>query len=72
MNYLDKLRAERAKYQFAPYDVLQVTYDNGNRWDDYASIRTEAEADFAWQRTYYTRGQSDRFRIQRNQRTIYE
>jgi hypothetical protein len=71
MSYIDKLNAERAKYRFEPYDVLQVTYDNGARWDDYGTIRTESDADFAWQRTHFTRGQPNRFRIQRNQVTIY-
>ncbi len=69
-SYVETLRADRSSYVFAPYDVLQVTYDDGARWDDYGTLRCDADANFAWQRVWGTRGQSDRFRITRNQRVI--
>jgi hypothetical protein len=58
-------------YAFEPYDVLQITYDNGNRWDDWASLRTEAEGMQGAYRTKFTQGQSQRYRITRNQCVIY-
>lgn len=66
------IQSARAAYVFQAYnDVLQVTYDDGARWDDYATIKCGADANFAWSRAHYTRGQKpDRFRIRRDGVTI--
>jgi len=70
-------------YRFEPYDVLQITYDNGNRWDDYCSLRTEDEGRQAKNRVDGTRTtihqggssrvllQQQRYRIKRNGRVVY-
>lgn len=35
------------QYTFRPYDVLRVTYDGGVKWEDYTTLRTIQEGQYA-------------------------
>lgn len=53
-------------YSYLPYDVLQITHDNGARWDDYFVLKEKAEVPQAIYKVVHSAGQSSRFRIVRD------
>jgi hypothetical protein len=57
-------RINPADYRWEDGDVMDITHDDGERWDEWASIKRH-EVGIAASRTAYSQGQSNRFRIRR-------
>lgn len=61
-----------ATYDFQPYDVLQISSNLGETWDDFTTLREEREGHSAKRLVDNHRGKDAvRYRITRNQREVY-
>lgn len=68
----EKQKMEIVKnYRMHPYDdVLEITFDDGLRWDDYYVCKDPKEAGQIAYKAVYSNGQTNRFRIKRNGEVI--